>query len=261
MKPIIYVTILVFGFYGNPSPLAGEGVQRFWQKITWNTLDGVKLVGLYHPSVRPGVYTWILLHGLGSNKEEWETFARKLVKHGNGVFIYDARGHGESSHLITGEATTYQDWQNAGPGSPWDAMPSDLASAVQVLQKRFGLSEKKIAVGGASLGANVALVYACNHPRVPALVLLSPGMEYAGIQSAATYKVYSGRPVFIAASPGDLYAYSSVRQLTDLASSLAQVVANGRSGHGVQMFQDEEFTKKLLEWMRGMDGNRDRRPS
>ena len=107
----------------------------------------------------------------------------------------------------------------------------------------------------------VALVYASEHVSVPALILLSPGMQYAGIESASAYKTYRGRPVFIAASPGDLYAYSSVRQLADLAPSSVQTVIEGPGGHGVQMFKDEAFTKKLLEWMKGQDGNRNRRPS
>ncbi len=150
-----------------------------------------------------------------------------------------------------GETLTYiRIGIQAGPGSPWDAMPEDLASAVQMLHKRYGLPEQKIAVGGASLGANVALVYASAHAQVPALVLLSPGIDYAGIQSGPAYYAYRGRPVFIAASPNDTYAYSSVHQLAALNSSPSQVVVDGKNGHGVNMF-DEEFTKKLLDWMKG----------
>ena len=232
----------------------------FWQKLTWTTNDGVEMVGLYRPAHRSGALTWVLLHGLGSNKEEWSAFGKKLAGQGNGVFIYDARGHHESIHLVTGETISYQSWQSAGPGSPWDAMPSDLASAVALLRKKYGLPEGRIAVGGASLGANVALVYAGEHANVPAAVLLSPGMEYAGIQTAAAIKATRGRPVLMAASPNDLYAYSSVRQLADLASGPASRVLEGKSGHGVNML-DEEFTKTLLDWMRKQDGNRNRRPS
>lgn len=232
----------------------------YWNTLKWTTEDGVQLVGLYRPASRLGASTWILLHGLGSNKEEWETFGKKLARQGNGVFLYDARGHHESNHLITGETISYQSWQSAGPGSPWNAMPSDLASAVNLLRKKYGLPGTRIAVGGASLGANVALLYASEHANVPAVILLSPGMEYAGIQTAAAIKTYRGRPVFMAASPNDLYAYSSVRQLADLDSGPSCRVVEGKSGHGVNML-DEEFTKTLLDWMREQDGNRNRRPS
>jgi pimeloyl-ACP methyl ester carboxylesterase len=232
----------------------------FWQKLTWSTEDGVEMVGLYYPVHRPGAYTWVLLHGLGSNKEEWDAFARQAASEGYGVFIYDARGHNESSHLKNGGTVSYKDWQAAGPGSPWSLMPSDLASAVQMLEEKFKLSDKRIAVGGASLGANVALVYASDHASVPALILLSPGIEYAGIQAPAAFYAYRGRPVFIAASPDDAYAYSSARRLADLAPGPACRMVEGKSGHGVKML-DAEFTKTLLDWMKGLDGNRDRRPS
>jgi len=220
----------------------------FWQRLTWTTTDGVRLVGLYHPAHGAREATWVLLHGLGSSKGEWDAFARKLAAEGSGVFLYDARGHSESNHLATGETITYESWRQAGPGSPWDKMPSDLASAVGVLQKRFGLPEKSIAVGGASLGANVALIYASEHPKVPALVLLSPGMEYAGIQSAYAYEAYRGRPVLMAASPGDIYAYNSVKQLSVQSPNPRGRVVDGKQGHGVNMF-DEKFTKIVVEWM------------
>jgi len=251
---ILFLSMACVPVFAQPNDSA------YWKKLTWTTDDGVQLVGLYRPASRSDASTWILLHGLGSNKEEWETFGKILAHQGNGVFFYDARGHHESNHLITGETITYQSWQSAGPESPWNAMPSDLASAVTLLQKKYGLPDTKIAVGGASLGANVALVYASEHANVPAVILLSPGMEYAGIQTAAAIKMYRGRPVFMAASPNDLYAYSSVRQLANLGSGPSCRVVDGKSGHGVNML-DEEFTKTLLDWMRGQDGNRHRRPS
>src|SRR5262249_7096568 len=147
-----------------------------WQPVSW-VHDGVKFVAHYHPARRSGAFTWILLHGLGSVKEEWEPFANKLVMEGNGAFLYDARGHHESNQLSNGRTIDYKDWHNAGPGTPWSEMPGDLESAISLLEKQYHVSEKQIALGGASLGANVALVVASKHPEVPALVLLSPGIE------------------------------------------------------------------------------------
>ena len=220
------------------------------------------MVGLYHPARRPEAYTWVLLHGLGSDKEEWDAFGRKLAVQGSGVFIYDARGHHESNQMKSGETISYQSWRTAGPGTPWDAMPSDLASAIGRLEKNAGLDERKIAIGGASLGANVALVYAGQHPKVPALVLLSPGLSYAGIQSVPAFQAYGKRPLFLAASPGDAYAYAGVRQLARSRGDAALRLAEGPGAeHGVNMFKDSGFTKKLLDWMKGLHGNRDRRPS
>lgn len=252
----MFATFL-FVFFAVVAPVSAD---TFWEKATWAAGDGVILVGLYHPPARSKSYTWVLLHGLGSTKEEWNVFSRKLALQGNGIFIYDARGHGESNRMANGQTLSYQDWRHAGPESSWAKMPDDLARAVDFLKRHYDLSEKKIAVGGASLGANVALVYASDHSHVPALLLLSPGLEYAGISSPEAYSLYKGRPVLIAASPGDFYAYSSVQELAKVSIGPEQAVQVGKKGHGVQMF-DPEFTKAVLDWMGNLDGNRNRRPS
>ncbi len=228
---------------------ASQGV-HFWKKVAWTTPDGIQMAGLYHSSRLPTHYTWILLHGLGSGKEEWDSFAQQLGIQGEGVFIYDLRGHGSSTQSTSGQKVSYRNWQTA---EPWAAMPGDLGSAVSMLHSRYQIPVKRIAVGGASLGANVALVYASRQPRVPALVLLSPGLEYAGIASEAPFKAFAQRPVFMAASPGDAYAFSSVRQLAGWRTDAACRVAEGPGGaHGVNMFQGS-FTQQVLEWMKNIE--------
>ena len=192
----ILMSLLMIG-----APVSADS---FWQTVKWQTTDGVRMVGEYHPSARSHAYTWVLLHGLGSSKGEWDVFPRKVAAQGGGIFIYDLRGHADSVALASGGTITYKDWQSAGPGSPWDAMASDLASAVKLLRTRFALPEGKIAVGGASLGANVALVYASEHAEVPALILLSPGMEYAGIQSAPCVSSVSRSPCVYRGKPGPI---------------------------------------------------------
>ncbi len=237
---------------------APVSAEQFWQPVTWIAPDGVTMVGEYHPAPRKEAITWVLLHGLGSNRGEWKRLAEQMVS--QGFLIYDARGHGDSTHTLLGQNLNYREWRSMGPGTPWDTMSSDLQQAVQMLVEKRGLSEKTIAVGGASLGANVALKYAGEHKAVPALLLLSPGLEYAGIQTPIPYKAFQGRPVFIAASPGDSYAAASVQQLSMLAPDKQQVVEQAKTGHGVQML-DVEFTNKLMDWMKQINGNRNRRPS
>lgn len=231
-----------------------------WQRLSWIAPDGVSIVGDYHPAEKSGALTWVLLHGLGSTRGEWKRLAEGMAKQGNGILIYDARGHGESTHTLLGQTLNYQEWRSIGPGTPWDTMNSDLSGMVQNLVTQMHLPEKQVAIGGASLGANIALVYASQHQAVPALLLLSPGLVYAGIETPVAYKAYQSRPVLIAASPGDAYAAASVQQLSNLAKDPQQSVAEPKSGHGVQML-DAEFTKKLLEWMKHLNGNRNRRTS
>ena len=41
------------------------------KKVFWATPDGVAMSGLYHPALKLKGFVWVLLHGLGSTKEEW----------------------------------------------------------------------------------------------------------------------------------------------------------------------------------------------
>ena len=211
------------------------------------------MVGLLHKPQLPSHYTWVLLHGLGSTKEEWDTFAKRLGIQGQGAFIYDMRGHGASTQMVQGQALSYRSWQTAGPGTAWEAMPNDLAGAVEMLHKVYQIPLSRIAVGGASLGANVALVYAGQASKVPALILLSPGLSYAGIEAEPALKRYGRRPLFMAASPGDLYAYSSVIQLAQWRKDSDCFLIEGPGArHGVNMFQGS-FTQQLLDWMKKVE--------
>jgi pimeloyl-ACP methyl ester carboxylesterase len=228
---------------------AGIPAQAASKPVAWVTPDGVRLAGVFNPASGTG-RVWILLHGLGSNKQEWLGFTRALVKQGDGFLIYDARGHGDSQQQANGQTIDYRQFQTIGPGSQWDTMVADLRSAVRFLQTKFSLDPRKIGVGGASLGANIALVYASEHPEVPAVILLSPGLQYAGIASEAPFKKYSSRPIFMAASRGDVYAHTSALQLSGLRTDPACVFVEGKgTAHGVGMLNDT-FTLKLLDWIK-----------
>jgi pimeloyl-ACP methyl ester carboxylesterase len=234
---------------------AGTTLPKGSRPVSWTTTDGVKIAGFYH-SAKEGHKVWVLLHGLGSNKQEWIDFVNALTPQGDGFLIYDARGHGESVLRTDKSTVDYRQFNTAGPGSQWDRMADDLGRGILYLKKRYGIFPETVAVGGASLGANVALRYASSHPEVPALFLLSPGLVYAGVDSPGAFQRYGQRPLFIAASPGDVYAHGSVRQLIARRDDKNMTVVWGEgAAHGVQMFNDT-FTRKLLAWINGIDASR-----
>ena len=209
------------------------------------------MVGKFH-AAKPGRWTWVLLHGLGSSKGEWDGFAERLAAIGDGAMVYDARGHGDSIRTLTGEKLDYQEWQSP---EPWGKMPQDLDSAVEALHEKKNIALKSIAVGGASLGANVAMIYASRHNEVPAVVLLSPGLQYAGVSCEEAFKRYGKRRLFIGVSPGDAYAFSSVQYLASLRGDAAlRLVQGPGAAHGVHMFEDSGFTQRLLDWIKTVEG-------
>src|SRR5258708_33622166 len=110
-----------------------EGLPAGSLHISWTTPDGVNLTGLYRSPGRRGHWLWVLLHGLGSNKQEWLPFVGRLVQQGDGFLIYDARGHGESVHQPGGGDIDYRQFWT-GPGSAWEKMVDDVDSGVRFLE-------------------------------------------------------------------------------------------------------------------------------
>ncbi len=232
------------------SASAADEIPRLGKTVSWTTEDGVDLVGQYQPAKSSGRPVWILLHGLGSNKQEWLGFARSLSDIGDGFLMYDARGHGESVRGAEDQPLDYREFRTKGPGSPWDRMVGDLDSAVRLLRSRFSVPARRIAVGGASLGANVALVYASQHPEVPAVILLSPGLDYAGVQTEDAFRQYGSRPIFLAASPRDTGAFNTIRKFAvQCPASNCTLQPGEGSEHGVAML-NATFTPKLLDWVK-----------
>ncbi|MFA5976181.1 MAG: alpha/beta fold hydrolase [Elusimicrobiota bacterium] len=259
--PCVYVGMLLVSLVSPLLPAAtpeSKNPNRFWQHVSWKTPEGVSLVGFYHPAGGAGRLTWVLLHGLGSVKEEWSDFAQQAARTlDDGFLIYDLRGHGASTQGKPGEKLDYREWRQAGPGSPWSLMGDDLKSAVAMLMDRYHLTENRIALGGASLGANVSLVYAGRHQAVPAVILLSPGLAYAGVVTPGAYRGYGQRPLFLAASPEDADAFDTVRQfVAQRGDSNLRVASGDGAAHGVAMAKNPVFTKKLIDWMKEMDERR-----
>ena len=157
--------------------------------------------------------SFVFLHGLGSNRHEWRDFAEKLHTLGYGVFIYDARGHGESITDSDGNKIDYKTFPKWGKNSPWKLMVDDLDEVLAYLENIEGLDKDRFVLGGASLGANVALTCASRKKNIRGLMLLSPGLNYAGVETEYLMRFCRAPAIAIAASTGDTYAYQSSEKL------------------------------------------------
>lgn len=215
------------------------------------TKDKVILIGKFVPPKNPAKFTFILLHGLASNKGEWYGFADKLSHRGYGYLAVDMRGHGESNKTIAGADVDIKYFGRPGPGSEWNKMADDVDAMVKYLVGKRGVRKNTIALAGASIGANIALIYSAKNKFVPLVILLSPGLNYIELLTASAMKEYGRRLVAVAASPGDKYAYESSNWLMGIAKGIGANVVfleGKKNQHGVQMF-DGKFENKILDWL------------
>jgi len=91
----------------------------------------------------------LLVHGLASNARMWRGPARELARLGHPTVALDLRGHGRSDK----------------PESGYDfpTMVEDLHGALEVLARRDRQWQRPVVVGQ-SMGGNLVLEFAANHP-------------------------------------------------------------------------------------------------
>jgi uncharacterized protein len=98
------------------------------------------LRGYFIHALTPPKATIILLHGIGSNKENWLGYARLLAENGFNSVVYDQRAHGKSG----GTFCTFGFYEKF-----------DVSKIIDTLSHRKHLLP--IGIQGASLGGAVAL--------------------------------------------------------------------------------------------------------
>jgi dienelactone hydrolase len=199
------------------------------------SVDGLDLAGTFYapknqPPPWPGV---ILLHMLWGSRTSWDEYAEEFAKAGFAVLSIDLRGHGETGGAV--------DWESA---------VSDLQQVWSYFTERPDIDPDRTAFVGASIGANLALIAGANEPAVRTVVLLSPGLNYAGVKTEAAMQSFGERPVLIAASQEDTYAASSSIALDAKALGESQLIMYEDAGHGTFIFQAEpELSQLIIEWL------------
>jgi dienelactone hydrolase len=214
---------------------AAAPIQPAEQKVSFKTKDGWTLSALYRPARKHGDVL-ILAHGVGSSKSEWAGFTSRLAAKGVGTLALDLRGHDESKKGPK-DAGDYTTFDSAGS---WPLAAADLEAAADWLKAK-GVAEDRIALGGASIGANLASVAAAARPKTPFLLLLSAGADYRGVRlRKPETRTLAG------ASPPDRYAD---QVLKPLAAVPGVETFEAPAGHGVQMFADPATLDKVVDWV------------
>lgn len=215
------------------------------QKIILKASDGFKIAGDFYSVPDKNAPAVVLSHMMPAAKESWKDFAGKLNQAGFHCLAIDLRGHGESQEGPAG-FKNYDDKQH-------QASVKDLEAAIGFLV-RSGIVLDKIAVAGASIGANLSLLIQAEHPEIKASVLLSPGLNYKGIETEKLAgELNENQAVFLAAG-GENDQYSS-----ETAAKLHSLIKNENkplkifenAGHGTDIFKKEpRLMDEIARWLK-----------
>lgn len=218
------------------------------QKTSFRTGDGVELAGeIYSSSAgtkkAPLV---ILVHQLRATRASYEPLIRPLQDRGFVVIAIDQRGHGESTRRAGGADLDLK----AFSAADWAKLPSDIRTVVDSGTGLPGVDSRRVAVVGASIGANAAAIAGSADARVKTVVLLSPGLDYHGLKPESAMRAFKGRSLIVAGKD-DQYSLQSSRELAAAAPDRARLVLFDAAGHGTDMFAShKELVGQVADWLK-----------
>jgi pimeloyl-ACP methyl ester carboxylesterase len=219
------------------------------QSLSINTSDGVTLIGdLWTPAGSTRRPLVVLLHMMGRTRAGYKSLPAQLLASGFAVAAYDLRGHGDSCKTKSGTEINRKDF---GSGD-WAKISTDTSEVITALKSYPGVDAQSTALVGASIGANAAAIAARNDPRIKALVLLSPGQDYMGLNLVQVIPNLK-RPVYIIASKEDKGSAESSTLLSSKAPRTTPLLLLNGAGHGTIMLDTRpDLNKHIADWLAGI---------
>jgi dienelactone hydrolase len=176
-----------------------------------------------------------------ATKESWNEFASIIQINGYAALAIDLRGHGESTDR-NGVRLDYKEFKDEGHRSSMN----DITSAMEFLAGQSDVDMSRIAIAGASIGANLALWQASVDKDVRLVILLSPGLNYRGIHADELAPGFKGH-VYILASEGDTKSADSSRKLARIFPGEIKMEILKGDLHGTNMFTPK-IMNDILKW-------------
>ena len=220
------------------------------QNLTLLTSDAVQLAATLYPPARKNPPGLVLVHDRLGSRGHFAAFAARAQREGYLSIAIDLRGHGGSAG------------PNGTPLNPrsfaqedWIRCLTDIESAKQTLLQR-GADPDNLAMVGAGLGANLVLQYASRDEDVQAIVLLSPGLSYEGIETMEALARFGKRPALLVASTGDSYAASTCQKLHAAAAGQSELREYEGAAHGVDLLDTVEVCPgQIFLWLEDIVGH------
>ncbi len=198
--------------------------------------DGFKLTADYYApeavevegKSAPPAPLAILLHMYRSDRSAWAPLAEKLREAGFAVVAVDMRGHGDSAAGDSRERVMARD------PKIFAEMRLDAEAAYGWAVKQPGVDPSRVVLVGASVGCSVALRTAAADPSVDALVLMTPGLNYLGLDSAVDIEKVEGRAILMLATEGEREAADTLSKKRPKRGR--SLVVGPGVVHGTRMF-------------------------
>lgn len=219
------------------------------ERIELRTSDGVRIVGDYYTSENRSRGTVLLLHMMPATRDSWQSFAKNLTGAGFSALAIDLRGHGESAEV---GKLNYKEFSDA----EHQKSILDVEAAIEYLQKRD--MGGGLFLAGASIGANLAMLYVTKNSDVQGAILLSPGLSYRGIETILLAgKIQASQSIYVVAAKDDVRSGGSAdeqaQKIYGSLSSKKTIKIFETGGHGTDILEAHpEFQVELINWLKNL---------
>lgn len=198
--------------------------------VSFKAADGLRIAADYYPppvAQRGEAPVVVLLHMYRSDRKAWEPLITPLHDAGFAILALDLRGHGQSATTETRDRVLNRD------PKLFREMQHDLRGAYDWLAGQPRVDRARFALIGASVGCSVALQYAASDRSVDAVVCLSPGLNYMGLDSAGDIHQITGRRILMLATEDERDAPYTLKKRCPTGEVR---IHKGDEAHGTNMF-------------------------
>lgn len=225
--------------------LAGSALA---ERVTFKTSDGIEIVGDYVKG-KAGAAGVVCIPMYRSTRAAYLPLLVALKEKGFFVLAIDTRGHGESAPDLKARA-------KARDAKLFNAMHLDVEAAMRFLETK-GCDGTRIALVGGSVGCSVAVDTAIRQRHgVRAVVLLTPGSNYLGVNTLEHLERWPGTAVFTLTSNEEKATSKGVMDALKPFDGSNYIVVPRSGIHGTRMFNKvPEVEATIAEWLRSRIGD------
>jgi pimeloyl-ACP methyl ester carboxylesterase len=225
------------------------------QEVRFTTEDGVEIVADFVPARQDRSPVVILLHMYSSDRRAWRPLVDALHDSDIAVLAIDLRGHGQSIEPTSMDLRRRVEKRDE---ELFRGMHRDVFAAYEWLSRHISVDMSRLGLVGASVGCSVALDYAARDRSVDAVVAMTPGENYLGVDSRRHIGQIANqgrRAVLLLATEEERKDCDALGKIDEYAT--VRIVGPGRV-HGTHMFgKIEGIEEQIVEFLIGQLGDPD----
>jgi len=188
----------------------------------------------------------VLLHMYKSDRSTYTPLIGPLNKAGFAILAIDMRGHG---HSVGPPEKQLAQRVERRDHKLFREMYKDVEAGYLWLRQQGRVDLSRLVIVGASVGCSVAMDYASRDPSVDAIVCMTAGTAYLGIDSLTHVAKLGQRPLLLLASEEERSASDQLAKLARQATVkiFPEKKALGPMGlHGTRMFGKANGVEKMI---------------